>query len=554
MKAENHISELRQGGTEEHEAEQAEPAKQENAQAELIALTDSEANVSERGIEKEILDIGRSKDDDKKENVDDVKKKAEAGLADIFDFRHITYFHLAEWTTRESKGVMEVLEDQSDDQAVLVPLMNKDGEKDDITASNKNAKQDKNIGVLSPSWSKTKALQLMIHSPALIANLKGIDRKLSWHAHMTNHDERFQRVVFIRPFKFLILREAEIRERFEELNKYRAKLPLPPLDEQRKVVPIPPPPNRQRIPPPISPSLSVLDSPLQTVEHEAIDSGDPQSELKNSDIRNEETLDEHSHAQRDEKTIVIKTEDPPGVVAEVQENENQDSEMQAPVSVVSEEGSKDMATSEANAGVEAPSLTTEHLQKGEQSSTEQVTDTPKGSDLRVVSPGDIAVSEADQSNFEKMLWQANQAMRDLEIAKNEAEAEAAKLRPVDTPKPPIKFKDAVGRKFSFPWHICKTWKGMEELIKQAFLHIDVIGPHVDEGHYDLVSSFRYKINLGEAFLSCTLVAIQRVYDLAHGTCYSCPDSELQLTSYCKYVDGSGWGDHLTANLGNSCST
>lgn len=26
------------------------------------------------------------------------------------------------------------------------------------------------------------------------------------------------------------------------------------------------------------------------------------------------------------------------------------------------------------------------------------------------------------------------------------------------PKPPIKFKDAVGRKFSFPWDICKTWE------------------------------------------------------------------------------------------------
>jgi hypothetical protein len=27
---------------------------------------------------------------------------------------------------------------------------------------------------------------------------------------------------------------------------------------------------------------------------------------------------------------------------------------------------------------------------------------------------------------------------------------------------------------------------MEELIKQAFLHVDIIGPHVHEGHYDLV--------------------------------------------------------------------
>ena len=31
-----------------------------------------------------------------------------------------------------------------------------------------------------------------------------------------------------------------------------------------------------------------------------------------------------------------------------------------------------------------------------------------------------------------------------------------------------------------------TFKGMEELIRQAFLHIEVIGPHVADGHYDLV--------------------------------------------------------------------
>jgi hypothetical protein len=50
----------------------------------------------------------------------------------------------------------------------------------------------------------------------------------------------------------------------------------------------------------------------------------------------------------------------------------------------------------------------------------------------------------------------------------------------------IKFKDAVGRKFTFPWHLCKTWTGMESLIKQAFVHVDVIGARVHEGHYDLM--------------------------------------------------------------------
>jgi hypothetical protein len=29
-------------------------------------------------------------------------------------------------------------------------------------------------------------------------------------------------------------------------------------------------------------------------------------------------------------------------------------------------------------------------------------------------------------------------------------------------------------------------QGIEDLIRQAFLHVDVLGPHVNEGHYDLV--------------------------------------------------------------------
>ncbi|KAJ5766399.1 uncharacterized protein N7511_004015 [Penicillium nucicola] len=70
-----------------------------------------------------------------------------------------------------------------------------------------------------------------------------------------------------------------------------------------------------------------------------------------------------------------------------------------------------------------------------------------------------------------------------------AAAEAAKPPPPPPgpeKKKPIKFKDAVGRKFSFPFELCATWQGMEELIRQAFLHIEVIGPHVADGHYDLI--------------------------------------------------------------------
>ncbi|KAI0386631.1 hypothetical protein F5Y04DRAFT_68167 [Hypomontagnella monticulosa] len=55
-------------------------------------------------------------------------------------------------------------------------------------------------------------------------------------------------------------------------------------------------------------------------------------------------------------------------------------------------------------------------------------------------------------------------------------------------KLPIRFKDAVGRKFMFPWEKAKTWAGMESLIRSCFLHVDVIGPHVHEGRYDLVTN------------------------------------------------------------------
>lgn len=50
----------------------------------------------------------------------------------------------------------------------------------------------------------------------------------------------------------------------------------------------------------------------------------------------------------------------------------------------------------------------------------------------------------------------------------------------------LRFKDAVGRFFRFPFESCKTWPGIESLVKQAFAHVEVIGPHVDEGHYDLI--------------------------------------------------------------------
>jgi hypothetical protein len=98
---------------------------------------------------------------------------------------------------------------------------------------------------------------------------------------------------------------------------------------------------------------------------------------------------------------------------------------------------------------------------------------------------DAAKKAKEESD--KKLAEAEAAKAELEKKQKELEEAVAKNAPIpDMEKKPIKFKDAVGRKFSFPWHLCKTWKGMESLIKQAFLHVDVIGQHVQEGHYDLM--------------------------------------------------------------------
>ncbi|KAK3710287.1 hypothetical protein LTR37_010353 [Vermiconidia calcicola] len=97
-----------------------------------------------------------------------------------------------------------------------------------------------------------------------------------------------------------------------------------------------------------------------------------------------------------------------------------------------------------------------------------------------------AAAKKAKEEHEKKLKEAQEAKANAEKKQKELEAETEKLKPApDIGKAPIKFKDAVNRKFSFPYHLCKTWKGMEGLIRQAFLHVDVIGEHVHQGHYDL---------------------------------------------------------------------
>lgn len=118
-----------------------------------------------------------------------------------------------------------------------------------------------------------------------------------------------------------------------------------------------------------------------------------------------------------------------------------------------------------------------------------------------------AKEQAEKEHKEAAEKAEKEAKEAAEKAAKEAEAaEAAKPPPPPKEKQkPIKFKDAVGRKFSFPFHLCSTWsvcysnsmeqsslkvdngpQGMEYLIKEAFTHVEVIGPHVEQGHYDLL--------------------------------------------------------------------
>ena len=63
------------------------------------------------------------------------------------------------------------------------------------------------------------------------------------------------------------------------------------------------------------------------------------------------------------------------------------------------------------------------------------------------------------ADHEKALKEVNEKAEAAEKAQKAAEEESDKLKPTDDAKqPPIKFKDAVGRMFSFPWALCKTWK------------------------------------------------------------------------------------------------
>ncbi|OJJ70526.1 hypothetical protein ASPBRDRAFT_208262 [Aspergillus brasiliensis CBS 101740] len=50
----------------------------------------------------------------------------------------------------------------------------------------------------------------------------------------------------------------------------------------------------------------------------------------------------------------------------------------------------------------------------------------------------------------------------------------------------LRFTDAVGRKYTFPFHLVNTWAGMQSLILEAFTPMAVLGPHIRDRRYDLL--------------------------------------------------------------------
>ncbi|CAF9938039.1 hypothetical protein IMSHALPRED_000641 [Imshaugia aleurites] len=117
-------------------------------------------------------------------------------------------------------------------------------------------------------------------------------------------------------------------------------------------------------------------------------------------------------------------------------------------------------------------------------------DAKKAEEIATASAAAAAAAKEEVEKEHKAAAEAAaEAAEEAAKAKAAAAAAAAAAKPPPPPKEkdkPIKFKDAIGRRFNFPFDVCNTWSGMEYLIKEAFLHVADLGPHVADGHYDLL--------------------------------------------------------------------
>ncbi|CAD6593138.1 MAG: hypothetical protein ASARMPRED_007081 [Alectoria sarmentosa] len=103
-----------------------------------------------------------------------------------------------------------------------------------------------------------------------------------------------------------------------------------------------------------------------------------------------------------------------------------------------------------------------------------------------IATASAAAAKAAKEEVEKEYQAAAEAAAEAAQAKAAAAAAAKPPPPPKEKDRPVKFKDAIGRRFNFPFDVCNTWSGMEYLIKEAFLHVADLGPHVADGQYDLL--------------------------------------------------------------------
>jgi hypothetical protein len=73
---------------------------------------------------------------------------------------------------------------------------------------------------------------------------------------------------------------------------------------------------------------------------------------------------------------------------------------------------------------------------------------------------------------------ANAAAAEAVAAATAAATAAARKAPLEKKKP-IKFKDAVGRKFSFPFHLCNTWQVCHMLLFSSSLELTTLSLFYD---------------------------------------------------------------------------
>ena len=96
-----------------------------------------------------------------------------------------------------------------------------------------------------------------------------------------------------------------------------------------------------------------------------------------------------------------------------------------------------------------------------------------------VDRNECAVDEIGEHTREfSLLSLAQHIVLQEEFKKNAPEPDAV--------KPSLRFTDAVGRTSILPWYLAKTWKDMENFIRQAFADIKSLGSHVARGHYRLL--------------------------------------------------------------------